>query len=92
MDEAGIVPDQSTSVEDHLYSFTDHQAFIETAKSMNLPPHAYNDKIGDKDQIHQNPAPLNLAPLSPSFVEKGWPSPHLYNQKWRSFCVNIYAF
>ena len=37
---------------------------------MNLPSNAYNDKIGDKSPIHQTPAPLNLAPLSPSFVEK----------------------
>ena len=70
VDEARIVPDQNTSIEDYLYSFKDHRAFIETAKAMNLPSNAYNDKIGDKSPIHQTPAPLNLAPLSPSFVEK----------------------
>ena len=92
VDEARIVPDQNTSIEDYLYSFKDHRAFIETAKAMNLPSNAYNDKIGDKSQIHQTPAPLNLAPLSPSFVEKSGRQYLSLQPKVEKFLYNfIYA-
>ena len=70
VDEAGLIQEQINNIEDPLYSFEDHQAFIETAKSIKLQYGEYNDKTGGNDTIHPSSAPLNLAPLSPSFIEK----------------------